>query len=123
MTVRRKGLIRLWVVLSVIWTLGASFYVFKDWSSTWSNIDAMAYQNCYGQYGLKPGQTTDQCLNEAGVNKSYFEREHTTALAWWSAALGISFVADLFVTGFLVGFYYVLRWVIRGFRNDTKSET
>lgn len=118
MTIRRKGLIRLWIVLSVIWTVGFSMYQFKTWSDEWAAIDRLAYQNCFSQDGLNAGQTTDQCLDAAGVRKNYFERDHTTAGAWWSEMLGISFVIDLVVTALAIGAFFVLRWVLRGFRND-----
>jgi len=119
MKIRRKGLIRLWIVLSVIWTVGWSVYMFHSWTTEWANVDSMAFRNCSDPYGLQPGQTLAQCLDAAGVNVNYFEREHTTALAWWSEALGASFLADILATALLVGLFYVARWVVRGFSGST----
>jgi hypothetical protein len=33
-------------------------------------------------------------------------------------ALGYSFVADLILTGLIVGLFFVVRWVLRGFKAE-----
>lgn len=119
MTIRRKGLIRLWIVLSVFWTVGWSFYAFAELARGWAAADKISYEICFDSTMREGNETSDQCLDREGVKKSIFEREHTTALVWWSEALGISFVMDLVLTVLLVGLFYVVRWIARGFRSDS----
>lgn len=120
MWVARKGLIRLWVVLSVIWTVGAATWATNDLFKTWATLDQATFSLCNSEFGHKPDETVVQCAERQGANLSAFEHEHISAGQWWAQALGFAFLFDLFVTALLIGVFYVVRWVWRGFRPNSE---
>jgi len=118
MIVRHTGLIRLWIVLTVIWVAFGLIRATNDLVETWAATDGVTREICMGEYGHMPEETLDQCAERLGANKSPFEHERTTVLKKWMQAAAISFAIDLAITAILVGIFYVVRWVVRGFRAD-----
>jgi hypothetical protein len=49
---------------------------------------------------------------------SFFQREHITALTWWSVVIAIALGAYLIVTAIIASTFYGVRWVVRGFIHE-----
>lgn len=116
MRIERKGLVRLWIVVSVIWTVGAAMWATTDLIKTWATLNQATFSLCNSEFGHKANETVAQCAAREGANLSAFEHEHMSVGSWWAQAPGYAFLFDLFVTALLIGVFYVCRWVWRGFR-------
>ncbi len=121
MRIERKGLLRLWIVLSVIWTAGAAMWATSDLIKTWATLNQATFSLCNSEFGHKASETVSQCAARQGANLSAFEHEGISAGQWWAQALGYAFLIDIVVTALLVGVFYVCRWVWRGFRPTKES--
>ncbi len=112
---RRRGLIRLWIVVTAIFVPVAAFLMVNDLINTWERLDKVSIELCVNEEG-RANFNVDKCIHDAGAYQAAFQHEHTTAGAYWAEALGIALVLDLVLTTLLIGTFFVVRWVIRGFR-------
>ena len=60
-----------------------------------------------------------ECGRKAGMFKTLFQREGTTPARYWSLSLGFFFLVDLVLTGLVIGAFCAVRWIARGFKDDT----
>jgi hypothetical protein len=111
---RRRGLIRLWIVVTAIFVPAVAFWQVNDFINTWQKLDNLSIQICVNQETATFDE--DKCARDAGVGQTAFQHEHTTAGAYWAGALGIAFLLDLALTGLLIGAFLAVRWVARGFK-------
>jgi hypothetical protein len=114
---RRRGWLRLWIVATLVGVPGFAFWQVNDSMRTWDSLDKMAIDSCVAREGT-PNFDVDKCAHEAGVGKTMFEHEGTTPGRYWSEALGVGLLFDLVLTGLVVGAFLVIRWVVRGFKDD-----
>jgi hypothetical protein len=114
---RRRGLIRLWIVATAIFVPAVALWMVNDSIDTWEELDKISIQTCVNREG-EQNFNVDECVHAAGADQTAFQHEHTTAGAYWAEALGIAFLFDLMITALLVGAFFVGRWVIRGFRAE-----
>lgn len=120
--IQRRGVWRLWIVTAAIWTVTWAVVITGHTMRNWSDIDQLAYANCQGQT-YDQVWTYDKCIERGGIGQSLYERENTTAFAWWAEALAYSFVAYCILTFLVAGVFYVCRWVVRGFRHEESPPT
>ena len=116
---RRRGLFRLWVVLTAIFVPGLAFWAVNDNMNTWSELDKISIQTCVSQEG-SPNFNVDKCVHDAGADQTMFQHEHTNPGLYWGEALGFSFLVDLILTALVIGTFLVGRWVVRGFKAEPK---
>ena len=115
---RRRGWVRLWIVASAIFVPAVAFWEVNDFIDTWSELDNISIQACVDREG-SPNFDVDKCAHDAGAYKTAFQHENISPGRYWAEALGIAFLVDLLLTGFLLGAFLVIRWVVRGFRNES----
>src|SRR4051812_23261727 len=100
---RRRGLIRLWLVATAICVPGLAFWATSQNMHTWNEMDRATVNLCVDkQLQLSSHPDAIDCARKAGAYRTMFEHEHTTPGVWWSEALGIAFAVDLVVTALLV---------------------
>lgn len=116
---RRRGLFRLWVVLTALFVPGLAFWAVNDSMNTWARIDKASVDLCVNQEG-QPNFNVDKCVHDFGADQTMFQHEHTTPSRYWGMAMGFAFLADLIITALLVGAFLVGRWVVRGFKAELK---
>jgi len=90
----------------------------SDFIHTWDRLDSISIEACVNQEG-SPNFNVDKCISDAGAGQTAFQHEHTTAGAYWAEAIGIAFVLDLVLPVLLIGAFFVVRWVVRGFKAET----
>ena len=117
---RRRGLVRLWVVASALLVPGLALWAVNDNINTWGRIDRMTIQECVNEETADPRTDATACVHKRGADQDMFRHEHTTPGAYWGEALGFAFLFDLFLTAVLVGVFFVGRWVVRGFKAEPK---
>ncbi|SEM41003.1 hypothetical protein SAMN05192583_0091 [Sphingomonas gellani] len=112
-----KGLIRLWLVVTLIGVPAMTIRDYSKASRLWGDINQSIYDQCardaeavgdYNPHG--------DCIHSRGGYKNVYQHENETAVSWWAKGLGLFFLVDLVLTGLLVAGFLVLRWVMRGFR-------
>ena len=119
MKLRRKGLLRLWVVVSTIAVPSIAFWFAQMDMQVWNGLSISAINFCVEEetnVATHPNAT--ECIHRMEADKSVYEREHTTPLAYWSEALLGGLVVDLLFTGTLSLIVYAVLWVRRGFREE-----
>jgi len=114
---RRRGLVRLWVVLSGLFVPAIAFWMVNDSMNTWAQLDKISVQTCVNREG-EPNFNVDECVHDAGADKTVFQHEHTSPGRYWGEALGVAFLFDLVITALLAAAFFVVRWVVRGFGAD-----
>jgi hypothetical protein len=116
---RRRGVFRLWVVLTVIFVPGLAFWMVHGSMATWDKLDRISIEQCGTWVGGSPPDYKE-CIHNAGADQTMFQHEHTTPGRYWGMALGIALLFDLIITALLVGAFYAGRWVVRGFKAEPK---
>ena len=114
---RVAGWFRIWLVLTVLGVPAATLWMTQKQFNTWDDIDKATIHSCVDAEWARPNHPDAlECTRQAGAYKTVFEREHTTPFRYWSTGLGVTFLADLVITGLIVFLAAVVRWVVRGFR-------
>ena len=113
----RRGWFRLWVVVSVFAVPAGAVWITSFDRQAWQQQFELHWKLC-DQIHADLHQSMEQCIHEYGADKDIYQQANTTAPRYWGIALGASLVLDLLLTGLLVGAFYVVRWVARGFRDD-----
>jgi hypothetical protein len=114
---RRRGWIRLWIVVSAIGVPAAAEWQFQHDSKFWSYINEMTVKTCVDAEFSEPSHPDAlECGKKQGTFETVFERQHTTPARYWSLQLAGYFVIDCILTALLFGGFLVTRWVARGFR-------
>ena len=114
---RLKGWFRLWVVLSVVFVTCGSIWSTSESQKTWALIDESIMKTCVDTELSKPGvPDAFGCAKRQGAYQSIYVREGTTPLKWWAQVTGLWLIADLLLTAVLLGVFFAVRWVWRGFR-------
>jgi len=116
---RHRGLFRLWVVLTAIFVPSLAFWAINDNTKTWAELDKASIQICVDQEG-SPNFDVDGCIHRSGADQTMFQHEHTTPVRYWGEALAFSLIADLILTAFIIGLFYVVGWVVRGFKAESE---
>ena len=121
----RKGLLRLWVVTSVIGVPVASEMQFNSLANSWEEIDANGIRICGDSEAIAASSqrpySQAECFRSVGVYndkneaQTAFMHEHTTPGAYWLESLTLFFLIDLVLTALMIGTFLVARWVFRGF--------
>ena len=114
---RARGVFRLWVVLTALFVPALAIWGYNDTVKTWEGLDRISIRLCVDQEG-RAGFDVDKCVHDAGADQTIFQHEHTTPGRYWGEALAFSFIADLVLTAFVVGAFFVGRWVVRGFKPE-----
>jgi hypothetical protein len=115
---RRRGLIRLWVVASAVFVPGVALWAVNDSMDTWARIDRMTIERCVNEETADPRTDATKCVHREGADQDIYAHEYTSPGRYWSEALGFSFLFDLIITALLVGAFLVGRWVVRGFKAE-----
>ena len=119
---RRRGWFRLWFVLTLIGVPAAAEWNFQQEVSAQRDQDAITTKLCVDEEFNSPTHPDSfECGRKAGMFKSMFEREHTTAGRYWSISLAFFFAVDLVLTALLLGGFFAIRWIVRGFRDNTDA--
>ena len=117
-TMRFKGWVRLWIVLSLIGVPALALSDFHQKEAFWNGINQSTAHTCVDQeFNLESHPDALECGRKQGSFKTVFEREGTTPGKYWPEVLFWSFVADVICTMILVGTVLVVRWVWRGFKS------
>jgi len=114
---KRRGLIRLWIVATAIFVPGLAYWAVNDNMKTWAQMDAISIRLCVDQEG-RSNFDVDKCVHDAGADQTMFQHEQTTPGRYWAEALTFSFIIDVVLTALLVGAFLIGRWVVRGFRTE-----
>lgn len=121
---RKKGLVRLWIVLTALGVPVAAVMDFQQKQHFWHNLDKVTVQQCVDEEYNDPAHPDAlECSRRAGTEKTVFEREDITPMRYWAGALGGAFIADLILTALLAAVFFTVRWVWRGFRSNPPAET
>lgn len=113
---RVKGWVRLWFVLTVIGVPAAAWVDFQQQLAWWNNLDRMISKTCVDAEMDRPEHPDAiECGRKAGQFNTFFERNNTTPARFWTEGLAVYGAADLLLTAFIVGAFFVARWVVRGF--------
>lgn len=118
---RRQGVFRLWVVLTLIFVPAFAIWQFNDAQKSLEFSNGLAAKTCSDQEDRLPNFDYSKCLMQNV--KTVFDVEQTTPRAYWGKAFGISFAVDLILTALLLGVYFVGRWVFRGFKPKPSQAT
>ena len=119
---RARGWFRLWVVLTLIGVPVAAEWQFQQSWAIWQSIDQQVIKNCVEAVADGSSSVSSfQCEKNEGVLKTFFQREEITPLAYWSQSLGFFFAVDLVLTALVLGAFFTVLWVWRGFRPLTKA--
>lgn len=112
-----KGWLRLWVVLSAVGVPLASMLSFHSQQKWWHDNDEVIMKLCVDEEIDNPKHSDAlECGRQSGVLKSFYERENITPGLYWSESLGLFFILDCIITAFLIGAFFVVRWIIVGFK-------
>ena len=118
---KRRGWVRLWIVATAIGVPAAAEWNFQNEEATWAAIEKPMIQLCVDQEFNSPSHPDAlECGHKSGADKTVFEHEGMTPARFWSQTLGIFFALDLVLTALLVGAFYVIRWIVRGFKDDER---
>ncbi len=113
---RWKGWFRLWVALSAVVVPLMAYALARPDMATWESLNESSIRLCVDQEANLPSHpNATACVHATGADQTVFQREHTTPLTYWSEALLAGLVADLVLTGVIVGIIAVALWVRRGF--------
>lgn len=116
-SMKRKGWLRLWIVLTVVGVPVASAREYNRLWWTWFELDKWTIQQCVEwQSNAATHPDARKCEHDAGADQTPFQHEHVSPAKWWSETLAVFFVVDLFLTGLLIAAFLAGRWVVRGFR-------
>jgi hypothetical protein len=115
---RRRGLIRLWVVMTAVFVPGLAFWAVNDSMNTWARIDRITIEQCVNEETADPRTDATACVHKRGADQTMFQHEHTTPGHYWRVALGFAFLFDLFITALILGAFFVGQWVVRGFKAE-----
>ncbi len=114
---RRAGWLRLWIVVTVIGVPIAALEGFQSESAFWVNMDKVDIKMCVdAEADLSTHPDALKCAHTVGADQTYFQHEHVAPLTYWSERLVLYFILDCILTALLVGAYFVVRWVVNGFR-------
>lgn len=83
----------------------------------WAAVDQYKIQQCDKWLSGWPSEHK-KCVQESGADQTMFQQQGTTPVRYWSDTLGFYFMADLILTALLVGVFFVVRWVVRGFKAE-----
>lgn len=121
---RIKGWIRLWVVVTVIAVPTFSIVEYNQQETVWDNLDKLIIKDCVdAEFDGPTHPDALECGRKQGTSKTFFEREETTPLKYWSESLGLSFALDCILTALLVAAFLAARWVVRGFHAVVKDSS
>ena len=114
-----RAWIRLWVVATVVCVPSLALWQETNAAKGWERTDQFHQKICdeIATGNISP-EEAGKCVQDAGIGQTMFQHEHITAGRWWGQALGFWFVVDLVLTALLVGAFFAVRWVVRGFRGD-----
>jgi hypothetical protein len=114
----RRGLIRLWIVASIIGVPLLANADFQQRAQFWDKLDNHIIEECVNEEWRFPSHPDAfECDRQRGAMKTIFERENTTPSSYWAWTLSWAFLADLVVTAALFSIFLVGRWVWRGFKD------
>src|SRR4051794_31281183 len=108
---RWRGWFRLWVFVSIIGVPIVTFVSAQSYFNTWKELDRITIQQCSDEESRPPYPDAFKCARQHGAMTPYFERDHTTALAFWGEGLGGFLVLDVLLTLVLVGLALFVSWV------------
>ena len=112
-----KGLIRLWLVATVISVPVAAEIQFNQTQKFWDDLTAIQSKFCVDAESNQDGHPDAlKCLQQMGAYKTVFEHEEISPARYWSSNLAVYLVIDLVITALLLLTYLVGRWVYRGFK-------
>lgn len=116
MRFRREGLIRLWIILSIVGVPLLAEADFNQREEFWTNISALPIKQCLENESRPPYEDALICAHRMKADQSVFDHEHTTPAAYWSEALMWAFVLDIVITAVVYGVFRVCFWIASGFR-------
>ncbi|HEX3430030.1 MAG TPA: hypothetical protein VHT03_04010 [Rhizomicrobium sp.] len=121
---RLNGWIRLWIVVTIIAVPTFSIVETNHQQAVWDDINKAIIKQCVDEEFDSPKHPDAlECGRQQGTYKTFFERENTTPLRYWSVSLAFSFAADCILTGLLLAAFFAARWVFRGFYRKGAPET
>jgi len=119
----RRGWFRLWAVVTVIGVPAAAEWNFQNQQATWDAIEKPMSQLCVEEELNRPSHPDAiECGHQAGTDKTVFEHEGVTPLRFWTETLGIFLLLDLVLAGIVIAGFLVIRWIVRGFKDDQQRQ-
>ena len=112
-----KGLIRLWLVASLIGIPVAAVIQFNQTQKVWDDIAATNIKLCVdAELDTEGHPDALKCAHEKGAGMTLYEHEEISLIRYWSISLAWFLVIDLLITALLLMTYLAGRWVYRGFK-------
>jgi hypothetical protein len=85
----------------------------------WRQLDSQTINQCVDEeLRPAPGKDALKCGHERGAYKTFFEHEKISPGLFWAQTLGGFLVLDFLITALLIAAFYVVRWIVKGFRPE-----
>jgi hypothetical protein len=119
---RVKGWFRLWVCLTLIAVPLSAALQFRSQSQFWERLDRSTIKECVTEELSGPShEDALVCAHRRGADKTFFQHENITPATYWAQGLGIFTLLDCVLTALIVGLFFVVRWVVKGFKESSSS--
>jgi hypothetical protein len=117
-----KGWFRLWICLTLIGVPLSSALQLHSESQFWESLDRSTIKQCVDEELSGPSHEDALiCAHRRGADRTFFQHENITPAAYWAQSLGLFTLLDCVLTAVIVGLFFVVRWVVEGFKESPNS--
>ena len=118
---RLKGWVRAWIVATALAVPLMSGLQFKSSNDVWGRLDKTTMELCVDEeLGNLEHKDAIVCAKSRGAYQDFYSRENISPALYWSESLGAAFLVDCILTFLLAGCFFIARWIVRGFGQNTK---